>query len=310
VAALQAEKRDLVAAGGVLDVLAEAPGLADVGGMEALKAWLSRRRRALGGAARAFGLPSPRGLLLVGLPGCGKSLFAKATASELGLPLLRFDVGRLFTHAAAPDENLRHALAVAAAMAPVVLWVDELDKAFADALHGETSARIFGSFLTWLAEPREGIFVAATANRADLLPAELARKGRFDEVFFVDLPDAAVRAEVFAIHLRRSGRDPAAFDLERLATASERLTGAEIEAALGEALAVAFDAGRPLTEADLSRALAEIVPFVDTYEEQVKALREWARRRARQAGRDRSLHEIFAEARRGEGQERWREPRD
>ncbi len=306
IAALHAEKRDLVATGGVLEVAGAPPMLEEIGGMESLKAWLDRRRSALSEEARDFGLPAPRGVLLVGVQGCGKSLFAKASAHALGLPLLRFDLGRLFTHDSAPDENLRHALAVAEAMAPVVLWVDEIDKAFADALGAETTARIFGTFLTWLAEHPEGIFVAATANRVDHLPAELVRKGRFDEIFFVDLPDAAVRAEIFAIHLRRSGRSAEDFDCEQLARLGERLTGAEIEAAIVDALAVAFAEQRELETADVARALDEIVPFVETYEDQIKALREWARKRARSAGRDRSMREIFEEAQRSGG-EAWRE---
>ncbi|MCB9737692.1 MAG: AAA family ATPase [Deltaproteobacteria bacterium] len=306
IAALHAEKRDLVATSGVLEVAGTAPMMEEIGGMESLKGWLDRRRGALSEQAREFGLPAPRGVLLVGVQGCGKSLFAKASAHALGLPLLRFDLGRLFTHDSAPDENLRHALAVAEAMAPVVLWVDEIDKAFADALGSETTSRIFGTFLTWLAEHPEGIFVAATANRVDHLPAELVRKGRFDEIFFVDLPDAAVRAEVFGIHLQRSGRSAEDYDCEHLARLGDRLTGAEIEAAIADALAVAFADQRELETADIERALSEIVPFVDTYEAQVKALREWARKRARTAGRDRSMREIFEEAQRG-GSEAWRD---
>ena len=308
IAALHAEKRDLVATGGVLEVIATAPALEEIGGMEALKTWLDRRRAALDEGARRFGLPAPRGVLLVGVPGCGKSLFAKASAQSLGLPLLRFDLGRLFTHDSAPDENLRHALAIAEVMAPVVLWVDEIDKAFSEALGSETTARIFGTFLTWLAEHPAGIFVAATANRVDGLPAELTRKGRFDEIFFVDLPDAGVRAEILAIHLRKSGRNDADFAVERLARAADRLTGAEIEAAVYEALASAYADGRALADADLERAFGQIVPFVETYEEQVKELREWARRRARSAGRDRSMRELFDDARRQPALERWRDP--
>ncbi len=308
VAELHAEKRDLVAHGGLLDVVAEPPTMDDVGGMDNLKEWLGRRRRALSEQARKFGLPAPRGVLLLGVQGCGKSLFAKAVAHAFGLPLLRFDLGRLFTRDSAPDENLRHALAVTEAMAPAVLWVDELDKAFSGAMTGsDVTARIFGTFITWLAEQRDGVFVAATANRVDHMPAELMRKGRFDDTFFVDLPDADVRAEILSIHLRRSGRDPATFDVPALARASERLTGAELEQAVVEALAVAFEAGRELKDADIERALRETVPFVETYEQQVKELREWARRRTRHAGRDRSLRDLFLEASRGDGDEPWRE---
>ncbi len=306
VSALHAEKRDLIAHGGVLEVASGAPSLEDIGGMDSLKAWLRRRRRALGDEARKFGLPAPRGLLLVGVQGCGKSLFAKATSQALGLPLLRFDLGRLFTRDSAPEENLRHALSVAEAMAPVVLWVDEIDKAFAGATQGsDVTARIFGTFLTWLAEHPDGIFVAATANRVDHLPAELMRKGRFDETFFVDLPDPEVREEVLAIHLRRSGRDPERFALSKLARLANRLTGAEIEQAVVEALAVAFDERRGLSDADLEKALTDTVPFVETYEEQVKELRDWARRRAKTAGRDRTLRDLFVEAH-TDGGEAWR----
>ena len=307
-AGLHVEKRDLVAHGGVLDVVANPPALDDVGGMDNLKEWLRRRRRALSPQARDFGLPAPRGVLLIGVQGCGKSLFAKAAASAFGLPLLRFDLGRLFTRDSEPDENLRHALAVTEAMAPAVLWVDELDKAFAGAMSGsDTTARIFGTFITWLAEDREGVFVTATANRVDHLPAELMRKGRFDETFFVDLPDADVRAEILGIHLRRSGRDGGAFKLAEHARTADKLTGAELEQAVTEALAVAFDAGRELTDGDIEVALREVVPFVETYELQVKELREWARKRARHAGRDRSLRELFLQARQGDGDEPWRE---
>ncbi len=306
IAAMQAEKRDLVGHSGVLEIVEDVPGVREVGGLDTLKEWLARRRLALRDDARTFGLPAPRGVLLIGVQGCGKSLFAKASAAELGLPLLRFDLGRLFTRDAAPDERLRHALSVTEAMAPVVLWVDEIDKSFAAAMGGsDTTSRIFGTFITWLAEHKGGVFVAATANRVDHLPAELMRKGRFDDTFFVDLPDVDVRAEILAIHVRRSGRDPTGFDLARHAATADRLTGAELQQAIIEALGIAFTAGRELTDADIHRALRDTVPFVDTYAEQVKELREWARKRARSAARDRSLRELFTDAK-STGDEGWR----
>jgi SpoVK/Ycf46/Vps4 family AAA+-type ATPase len=180
-------------------------------------------------------------------------------------------------------------------MAPAVLWLDEIDKAFADT-GSEAAGRVLGSFLTWLGEQRSGVFVAATANRIEHLPPELLRKGRFDETFFVDLPDLAVRADIFAIHLRKSGRDPNGFDLQKLGLSADRLTGAEIEQAVTEALAIAFAEGRELAEADVHGALAKTVPFVETYEAQVKALRDWARRRCRSAAPDRSLRELYLSA--------------
>lgn len=303
---LTTEKRDLVGHSGILEIVQTPPTLSEVGGLDALKDWLARRRLAMREEARKFGLPEPRGVLLIGVQGCGKSLFAKATASELKLPLLRFDLGRLFAGDSGPDERLRQALAVTEAMAPVVLWVDEIDKSFASAMSGSgATARIFGTFITWLAEHKGGVFVAATANRIDHLPAELMRKGRFDETFFVDLPDVQVREEVLAIHIARSGRVPTNYDLARHAKTADRLTGAELEQAVIEALSMAFVEHRELGDDDLDRALRETVPFVETYEEQVKELREWARRRARSAGRDRSLRDLFVDAS-SAGSESWR----
>lgn len=294
IAMLQAEKRDLVAADGVLEVIDNVPSLAEVGGLEAMKAWLLRRKRALEPAAQAFGLPKPKGVLVIGVQGCGKSLVAKATASALGVPLARLDLGRIYAAGGAPDEPLRRALQIAEAMAPAVLWLDEIDKAFATAASGpsEAGGRLLGTMLTWLGEQR-GVFVAATANRVDHLPAELLRKGRFDETFFVDTPDPHVRREILAICLARSGRRPQDFDLDKLAQAADRLTGAEVEQGVVEALAQCWSDNRQLTTEDIAAALSKTVPFVETYEPQVKALREWARKRCRSAGTDRSLRDLF-----------------
>ncbi|MSP90807.1 MAG: AAA family ATPase [Myxococcales bacterium] len=299
VAELQHEKRDLVARSSVLEVVDDVPQLDRVGGLDALKAWLLRRREALTPAARAYGLPPPRGAFMVGVQGCGKSLIAKASAGALGLPLARLDLARLYAEHGSPDEHLRRALQVAEAMAPCVLWIDEIDKAFATVgdAPSESGARLFGALLTWLDRPRPGVFVAATANRADHLPAELLRKGRFDETFFVDLPDRRVREEIVAIHLRASGRAAADFDTGRLADAADKLTGAEVAEALVEALAVAFSEGRALTTDDVEAVLSKSVPLVETYAEQVRALRDWARRRCRPAAFDRSLHDLYHAAR-------------
>lgn len=298
---LRAEKRDLLASSGTVEVVEQIPALGDIGGLDELKAWLERQRLALTQEARRYGLPLPRGVLLVGVQGCGKTLTAKAAAAVLGLPLLRLDLSLLHTAHHSPDENLRQALAVAEAMAPVVLWIDEMDKAFGTAGTAggasEAGARVFGSLLTWLGEQRRGVFVAATANRLTHLPAELLRKGRFDETFFVDVPDQQARAEILAAALTRSGRNAMAFELERLALASDRLTGAEIDQAVSEALQVAFCAHRELRSADIEAVLSKIVPFVETYDSQVRELRQWARRHCRPASRDRSLHELFAAAR-------------
>ncbi len=301
-AELRAEKRDLLAGTGVVEVVTQVPAPGEIGGLDDLKAWLARQKQAMTRQARAYGLPMPRGVLLVGVQGCGKTLTAKTAASVLGLPLLRLDLGRLYTAAAVPDENLRHALQVAEAMAPVVLWIDEIDKAFAGAASGssDAAARVFGSLLTWLGEQRRGVFVAATANRLAHLPAELMRKGRFDETFFVDVPDLQARAEIFSVAIARSGRDARSWDLERMAKAADRLTGAEIEQAFAEAMQVAFCSGREPTAADVEQVLTKVVPFVETYDAQVRELRQWAKRHCRNGARDRSLHELFQAARDGQ----------
>jgi SpoVK/Ycf46/Vps4 family AAA+-type ATPase len=309
---LAREKRDLLGAGGLLELVDEAPALEAVGGLDQLKLWLVRRRDAMGERARAFGLPEPRGVLLLGVQGCGKSLSAKATAAVLGLPLARLDVARLFTRDFAPEENLRRALALAEALAPVVLWLDEIEKAFAGvgsaAAPDSALARVFGAFITWLSERRAPVFVAATANRVDALPPELLRKGRFDELFFVDLPDAAAREQILAIHLAARGRDPARFALTEIAEFADRRSGAELEQAVFDALATAFHEGRELTSADVRAAIEATVPLVETYEEEVKALREWARRRARSAASNRNLAELFHAAARAGLEERQRGP--
>lgn len=309
---LAREKRDLLGAGGLLELVDEAPVLDDVGGLDQLKAWLTRRRDAMTDRARAFGLPEPRGILLLGVQGCGKSLSAKATAAVLGLPLARLDVARLFTRDFAPEENLRRALTLAEALAPVVLWLDEIEKAFSGmgASGGADGAmsRVFGAFITWLSERSAPVFVAATANRVDGLPPELLRKGRFDEMFFVDLPDAGARAQILAIHLARRGRDPAKFDLAALANLADRRNGAELEQAVLDALTAAFHDGRDIGAQDIADSIEATVPLVETYEEDVKALREWARRRARSAASNRNLAELYQAAARAGADERRSRP--
>ncbi len=269
--------------------------MGQVGGLSELKRWLIERQRAFGDDARAFGLPEPRGLLLLGVQGCGKSLCAKAVAREWQLPLLRLDVAALFAGGVqAPEASLREAVQVAESLAPAVLWIDEIEKGFRGADADASASRVFGSFLTWLSEKRAPVFVVATANDVAGLPPELLRRGRFDELFFVDLPSPAERAEILGIHLRRRGRDPSHYRIEELAAASERLTGAELEQAVSAGLYTAFAASRELEEEDLENAIQETVPIYDTYEERIKELRDWARTRARPASIDGRVAELFA----------------
>lgn len=287
--AVTAEKQQIIRKSGLLEFYASEEVLTNVGGLATLKEWLRKRVRAFSDEARAFGLPEPKGILLVGVQGCGKSLVAKAVANSWRLPLLRLDVGRLFASlVGSSEENLRSAIKVAESIAPVVLWVDEIEKGFSgvgssNVSDAGTAARVFGSFITWLQEKEKPVFVISTANDVSQLPPELVRKGRFDEIFFVDLPDATERSEIWKIHLTKRNRDPAQFDLSTLAMASDGLSGAEIEQAVVAGLYEAFDKNRPLMMGDLLEVLQETVPLSQMMAEEIDALRQWARQRARRA---------------------------
>jgi len=253
----------------------------DVGGLGNLKEWLDHRRAAFGERAREFGLPEPKGLFLLGVQGCGKSLSAKAVATSWRVPLLRLDVAALFAGRA--EEGLRDTIRIAESLAPVVLWIDEIEKAF---LGDGGGGRVFGSFLTWMQEKSRPVFVVATANEVRALPPELLRKGRFDEIFFVDLPNAHERLEILEIHLRHRGRDPDSFDLLALAEETERWSGAEIEQLVVSAMFLAFAEGRELQQRDLVRTVRDSIPLAVTMDDRLKELREWARPRARPASVD------------------------
>jgi SpoVK/Ycf46/Vps4 family AAA+-type ATPase len=270
-------------------------GLAEIGGLGEIKKWLGERRRAFGSEARQFGLPSPRGLLLLGVQGCGKSIAAKAVAKEWQFPLLRLDLAAAFGgEKGSPEASIREAIAVAESLAPTVLWIDEIEKGFCDSGADSSASRVFGAFLTWLSEKQSTVFVVATANDVTGLPPELLRRGRFDELFFVDLPTAAERAEILAIHLRKRGRDPLQFPLVDLAEQAGRLTGAELEQTVTAALFTAFAERREVTPADVANAMNETVPLYDTYEERIKELRDWGRGRTRPASVDAKMVDFFA----------------
>ncbi|BDG03880.1 AAA family ATPase [Anaeromyxobacter oryzae] len=283
------EKRQVIRKSGLLEYFAPDARLADVGGLAALKTWLERRGAAFSEAARRFGLPEPKGLLLLGVQGCGKSLTAKAVAAQWNLPLLRLDMGRIFSGlVGSSEENLRKAIRVAESVAPVVLWVDEIEKGLSGSqssgtVDGGVSARVFGSLLTWLQEKTAPVFVVATANRIEGLPPELLRKGRFDEIFFIDLPAAPERREIFDIHLAKRRREPAGFDTGALAERAHGFSGAEIEQAVVAALYDAFAERTELSQAHLERSVAESLPLSTTMREDIERLRDWARTRTRPA---------------------------
>ena len=283
-----AEKRQIIRKSGLLDYYDVDVAISQVGGMEQLKQWLSNRSLAFTDKAREFGLPPPKGVLLLGIQGCGKSLCAKAVASMWRMPLLRMDIGRMFgSLMGSSEENMRRALQVAELVAPVVLWLDEIDKALSgtksSGSDNGTTARVFGTFLTWLSEKASSVFVIATANDVSDLPPELLRKGRFDEMFFVDLPNEGERREIVRIHIERRGRDPKRFDLDRLARSAAGFSGAEIEQAIVAALFDAFAAGMDIDSDRIEHALRETVPLSKTMESEITRLREWANGRARPA---------------------------
>jgi ATPase family protein associated with various cellular activities (AAA) len=290
-----AEKQQIIRKSGLLEYCASSESFANVGGLSVLKEWLDKRAIAFTKEARAFGLPAPKGILMLGVQGCGKSLCAKAVSNQWQLPLLRFDMGRMFgSLVGSSEENVRRAIAVAESVAPAILWVDEIDKAFAGsqgsgATDGGTTARVFGTFLTWLSEKTAPVFVVATANDISQLPPELLRKGRLDEIFFVDLPTRDERVEVFRIHLNKRGRDAAGFQLEALGDGSKDFSGAEIEEAINSALYDAFYARQDITTEHVLTALAQTVPLARTMDEQISRLRSWAEGRARNASLARAL---------------------
>lgn len=289
-----AEKQQIIRKSGLLEYYATDENFSNVGGLTMLKDWLQKRALAFTEQARAFGLPSPKGILLLGVQGCGKSLCAKAVSSLWQLPLLRFDMGRMFgSLVGSSEENVRKAIAVAESVAPAILWVDEIDKAFAGsqgsgATDGGTTARVFGTFLTWLSEKSAPVFVMATANDISQLPAELLRKGRLDEIFFVDLPSEEERVEIFRIHLSKRRRAPDDFDLTALVSKSQGFSGAEIEEAIISALYDAFYNNTELQTDQVLTAISQTVPLSKTMDEQINRLRSWAEGRARNASVPRS----------------------
>ena len=286
---VQQEKANIIKKTGLLEYIAPTFNLDDIGGLAVLKNWLNQRKRSFSDEAKAYGLPAPRGVLLTGIPGAGKSLTAKAVSASWGLPLLRLDMGQLFGSLVGQSEaNMRKALKTAETISPCILWLDEIDKGLAGlSSSGSTdsgvTARVFGQFLTWLQEKERPVFVFATANNISSLPPELLRKGRWDEVFFVDLPQTDEREEIFSIHLRKRNRDPKQFDLKALAKASNGFGGAEIEEAVISGMYNSFAEGREVGTLDILMSINETQPLSETMKEQIDRIREWAKNRARNA---------------------------
>ena len=280
-------KKELLRHSGMLEFIDASENMAALGGLENLKRWLAQRRGAWEDEARAFGLEPARGVIILGVQGCGKSMCARAIAGEWKLPLVKFDTAAIFDkYIGETEKRIRKVFQVAEGLAPCVLWIDELEKVFAGSgpdsasVDAGVSSRLLASFLGWMQERRTPVFVAATCNNVTALPPELIRKGRFDELFFVDLPTQEERRQIFAIQLKRRKRNPADFDLDQIASAAQGYSGAEIEAAVQTALYAAFSAKHQLSTQHLLEALQATVPLSTTRAEEIQALRQWAKTRA------------------------------
>lgn len=283
------EKKQIIRKSGLLEFYPTHENMSTVGGLDNLKVWLKKRSEAFTKKARDYGLPQPKGILLLGVSGSGKSLVAKAVSSLWQLPLLRLDIGSLFSSlVGSSEENMRKMIKTAESVAPCLLWLDEIDKGFSGSgssnmSDGGTTARVLSSFLTWMQEKDSPVFIIATANDISHLPPELLRKGRFDEIFFLDLPKIRERMEIFAIHLYKRGRDPRKFDLNSLASSTDGFSGSEIEELIISSMYDSFEENRELTNEDILNTIKHAVPLSHTMKESIDLLREWCGSRARTA---------------------------
>ncbi|HVP44090.1 MAG TPA: AAA family ATPase [Terriglobales bacterium] len=280
-------KKDILRRTGMLEFVDATVNLSAIGGLENLKRWLGKRRGAFDDAARQFGLEPPRGVIIMGVQGCGKSMCARAIAGDWKLPLTKFDTSAIYDkYIGETEKRIQKLFRVAEQLAPVVLWIDELEKVFAGSgpdsasVDAGVSSRLLGSFLSWMQDRKSPVFVAATCNNVTVLPPELMRKGRFDEIFFVDLPNTAERKAIFSLHLAKRKRNPQDFDLDRLAAAARGYSGAEIEATVQSAMYAAYAAKKPMSTETVLEEIKATVPLSATRAEDVEQLRDWASKRA------------------------------
>lgn len=286
------EKENVIKKSGYLEYYHPKETMTDVGGLTNLKDWLIKRGRGFDKGAKDFGLTYPRGILLLGIPGTGKSLTAKAIGNEWHFPLLRLDMGKIFGGIVGESErNIREALNIAEAIAPSIVWIDEIEKGMSGisssgSTDGGTTARVLGTFLTWMQEKTKPVFVVATANDISQLPPELLRKGRVDEIFFVDLPTEKEREEIINIHLKKKNRKPEDFNTNELAKKSKGFSGAELEEVVKEALFQAYDEEKGVTDEHIANAIAKTFPLSRTMRETIEKMRKWAKSRAVSASTD------------------------
>ena len=281
-----AEKERIIKNSGFLEYYHHSEKLTDVGGLENLKDWLKKRGLGFVRRAREYGLEIPKGVLFLGIPGTGKSLCAKAVGNEWGFPTIKLDMGRIFGGIVGESEsNIRQALQIAESLSPCILWIDEIEKGFSglsssSSSDGGTTSRVLGTFLSWMQDKKKPVFVVATANNISQLPPELLRKGRIDEIFFVDLPAFNARKEIISLHLKKVKREPSEFDLDSLSEASRGFSGAEIEEGIKEALFQAYSCGEEIKDSHILKALGKTYPISKTMSEVITSMRKWARARA------------------------------
>ena len=287
---INAEKEQIIRKSGILEFFQPSESMASVGGLDQLKSWFNQRGGAFTEEAAEFGLEPPKGVMLLGIPGCGKSLTAKAAAALWRFPLIRFDLGKVFGGIVGESErNIREALRVAEAVSPCILWIDEIEKGLSGSqssgqTDGGVTSRVFGTFLTWMQEKTSPVFVLATSNNIAQLPPEMLRKGRFDEIFFCDLPSEKIRQDIFKIHLSTHNKDIIGeFDVQQLAKDSPLFSGAEIEQAVKDGMFTVFSEGRRLNQEDVKSAITGTYPLAKTMREGIRDMREWASARARMA---------------------------
>jgi len=282
--ALLESKRRIIQQSGIMELVVNVDGCNQLGGMENLKHWLERRKSAFGLERISAGIGLPKGVLVMGIAGCGKSLFIKAIAAEWRLPLIRLDMSSVYGGMfGTPEESLRKAFSTAEAVAPCVLWIDEIESGITThgfKSEGGAASRVLGSFLTWMQEKREPVFVAATANAIEMLPAEVLRKGRFDEIFYVGLPDPGAREQIFRIHLAKMQIDTGSFDVSLLASSTNGFSGAEIEQVVNSAVFESLAVQRPISQQDLMVMISRTVPLSITMADQIKKIEMWAFKRA------------------------------
>ena len=281
---VQGQKKQVIIKESVLEYFPDRIPLSEVGGLGNLKDWLTKRKGAFAPEARRFGLDKPRGILVMGISGCGKSLSVKAVSALWNLPLFRLDMNLVYSGiGGAPEEAFSRALKLVESLAPAVLWLDEIESGITDKQAEGPNSRILGYFLTWMQEHKSDIFIGATANRIDNLPAEVLRRGRFDQIFFVDLPTNREREEIFRVHLKKRGNDLSRFNVSQLAQITSGWSGAEIEQVIVSAMYEAYAKKRPLQEDDLFAIFGSSYPLSTTMAEQIKKIRSWAHDRAYRA---------------------------